>query len=332
MAVFSSIFNGPYIPPFRPLSNITPFTYRDGSTYLEVLEELRTYLNDDLVAFVNENFGALDTAFTEEVTRLITEVETALTEQSSSVATQLSDHTDEINVEIANLTSFVNSAVSDANAAVDAANAAVAAANASLVEVNSIILANNNQMNELQLLVENAVDTVVNESITVQDDVIAGVIADEESDTRTILDGLYSVTVLGDSTIQALVEDPGSLTRLALDVLYAVPAVTPETLDPSVETLIEDTESLTRIALQAIVDAAIATIDIVSDASQITTGTFNANRIPNLENLNGVLSVTKGGTGGNSKTTARTGLGFTSGTAAPNNADGNDGDFYFQEI
>lgn len=38
--------------------------------------------------------------------------------------------------------------------------------------------------------------------------------------------------------------------------------------------------------------------------------------------------VNRGGTGGTTKSTARSGLGFTSGTAAPNNANGENGDWY----
>src|SRR5699024_2695449 len=34
------------IPPYTPLSNVTPFTYRDGRTYLETLERLRCAIND----------------------------------------------------------------------------------------------------------------------------------------------------------------------------------------------------------------------------------------------------------------------------------------------
>lgn len=34
------------IPPYTPLSNVTPFTYRDGRTYLETLERLRRAIND----------------------------------------------------------------------------------------------------------------------------------------------------------------------------------------------------------------------------------------------------------------------------------------------
>lgn len=45
-----------------------------------------------------------------------------------------------------------------------------------------------------------------------------------------------------------------------------------------------------------------------------------------------VLPVAEGGTGGNTAAAARAALGITSGTAAPSNANGADGDIYFQKI
>ncbi|WWV91852.1 membrane protein [Microbacterium phage phiMiGM15] len=48
--------------------------------------------------------------------------------------------------------------------------------------------------------------------------------------------------------------------------------------------------------------------------------------------LPAILPLTQGGTGGNTPATARSSLGIRSGTAAPNNADGADGDIYFQVI
>lgn len=51
----------PILPPdYRPVSNITPFSFRDGVTYLEKLEDLRKYVTNDLTAWLideleNEN-------------------------------------------------------------------------------------------------------------------------------------------------------------------------------------------------------------------------------------------------------------------------------------
>ena len=43
----------PFPTVITPLSNISPFTYRDGFTYLEILEKMRQWLNDTLVPDVN---------------------------------------------------------------------------------------------------------------------------------------------------------------------------------------------------------------------------------------------------------------------------------------
>lgn len=49
----------PHLPgftyPSKPISNITPFTYRDGYTYLELLEGMRQYITATIVPNVNEN-------------------------------------------------------------------------------------------------------------------------------------------------------------------------------------------------------------------------------------------------------------------------------------
>ena len=41
--------------PRYPISNITPFTYRDGLTFLEMIEAFRTYINDIIVTGINDN-------------------------------------------------------------------------------------------------------------------------------------------------------------------------------------------------------------------------------------------------------------------------------------
>jgi len=69
-----------YIAPFKPLNNITPFTYRDGMTYLEVLEEIRRYVNHELIDFINTNFTKLGDDFEIEVNKLIDAVNEAIEE------------------------------------------------------------------------------------------------------------------------------------------------------------------------------------------------------------------------------------------------------------
>ncbi len=69
---------GTYVAPFKPLNNITPFTYRDGLSYLEVLEDMRDYVNNTLVAYVNDNFNELGDEFETQVNVLITQVNAAI--------------------------------------------------------------------------------------------------------------------------------------------------------------------------------------------------------------------------------------------------------------
>lgn len=106
----------------RPYNNITPFTYRDGLTYLEVLESLRAYIRDILVPHVDTEVGQLAAAWDAEVSALITTINAALTAQAEDVNGALSAQTaanaeaidgltDSVNASIADLTTFVNTAV-----------------------------------------------------------------------------------------------------------------------------------------------------------------------------------------------------------------------------
>lgn len=54
---------GPINFPVPPMSNITPFTYRDGWTFLEMIEELTNYIYSTLVPGIDENFANIVLAF-----------------------------------------------------------------------------------------------------------------------------------------------------------------------------------------------------------------------------------------------------------------------------
>lgn len=79
----------PYVPAFQFTPNITPFTYRDGLTYLQRMERLVKYINRVVVPFVNENYQGLADAFTTEVNRMIETVNDALAAQDEEVDTKL---------------------------------------------------------------------------------------------------------------------------------------------------------------------------------------------------------------------------------------------------
>lgn len=53
-----------------PITNITPFTYRDGGTYLEVLESFREFINETLVPLVNNTVGDMHAVWTAEIAAL----------------------------------------------------------------------------------------------------------------------------------------------------------------------------------------------------------------------------------------------------------------------
>lgn len=59
------------VPPIRPITQIVPFTYRAGLTYLEVLEEFRKYINKYLVPEFNETVNRLNENFAQYLNDLI---------------------------------------------------------------------------------------------------------------------------------------------------------------------------------------------------------------------------------------------------------------------
>lgn len=66
--------------PAKPLTNVTPFTYRDGYTYLQVLEDLRAYFNGTVVGEVNSVIAELVENYTTALADFIAEHDTALTD------------------------------------------------------------------------------------------------------------------------------------------------------------------------------------------------------------------------------------------------------------
>lgn len=161
----------PYVPPYTPVPNVTPFTYRDGLTYLQRMERIVRYMNKTLAPWMVEEVTELGDAFDTAVNTLIEQI----------------------------------------NAAIDA---------------------------------------IINDSIEVQDVVVAGIVNQVDSLTRVALNAIY-----GDAGQAALIDDDDSLVRVALNSLYG---------DTAQAAIINNVSSATRIALNALYgDSAIA--DIVAD-------------------------------------------------------------------
>lgn len=98
--------------PYLPYSNITPFIVRDGSTYLSVLEELRSYIRDTLVPEVDKNIGDLSGDYADKAAALISAVNQALSAQATQVEGYLSDQDDDVAEQVRLLTEYVNGEVS----------------------------------------------------------------------------------------------------------------------------------------------------------------------------------------------------------------------------
>ena len=158
-------------PPFRPYSNITPFTVRDGATYLTVLEELRNWLNTTLVPHVDTEIANLVIAWEDNANTLLTNVIAALNEQSDTVTAQLNEQ----NASILQQLNGQNAAITAQLATQDADVAA--------------------QIDAMTTYVDNAVQSIINSTIEVSDPVISGVISDITSISRSVINQAISITV-----------------------------------------------------------------------------------------------------------------------------------------
>lgn len=129
-----------YVAPYKPVPQVTPFTYRDGTTMLKKLDGIVRYINRSIVPFINDNFSELADDFEEQV------------------------------------------------------NILIAAVNA-------------------------AIDSVINDSVEVQDVVIAANINNESSATTAALEAKYALKTVTDA-LEALV-NTGRLSETELDAAYA---------------------------------------------------------------------------------------------------------------
>jgi len=184
---------GSFVAPYKPLNNITPFTYRDGATYLEVLEDLRFYVNNTLVAFVNTNFGMLGDAFETQVNLMIDNVESQLAAQSATVNDQLADETTFVNQSIADLTAYVDLAVETIT-------------NSSIEVAGTVVLALiNNPTSDVRVAL-NGLYAAKSDVATLQTLVASGRLS------QTALDNAYVAA--------AIITGAGRLSQASLDAAY----------------------------------------------------------------------------------------------------------------
>ena len=100
-----------YVAPYPSIGNITPFTYRDGTTYLEVLYNLQDYINSTVIPFINATIGMPSSDFQTQVNVLITTINANILAEETRVNTALASQTTANNTAITNLTNYVNAQV-----------------------------------------------------------------------------------------------------------------------------------------------------------------------------------------------------------------------------
>lgn len=95
----------------RPYNNVQPFTYRDGLSYLEVLESLRAYIRDVLVPHLNKEGADIVAELDKEIAALVAVVNSSLVEQAELVTSELEEQNAAVAVKILELTTYVDTEV-----------------------------------------------------------------------------------------------------------------------------------------------------------------------------------------------------------------------------
>lgn len=64
----------PFVPGYLPIPNVTPFTYRDGLTYIRKLEDIVRYIDRVIVPYLNSTLDSFSTSFVDEINALTEQV------------------------------------------------------------------------------------------------------------------------------------------------------------------------------------------------------------------------------------------------------------------
>lgn len=226
-----------FTPPHIPVSNIAPFTYKDGETYLSELSRLRTFINANLVGEVNNALNAV-----------ITEVTTAITTEQTEATTA-----------ITNLTNYVNETVSALTASVleDTTIATQIDTSGSLTREALDALYALTDAKLAAAVITGTTQTALNaayaphSTVSATDSVIAAIVV--AGTTKTALDAAYaphSTVSMTDAGIEAIVANVASATRLYLNSIYA-PVGTVGATDSAVDAIVSNVSSATHAYLVA---------------------------------------------------------------------------------
>lgn len=210
-----------YTRPGTIVPLVTPFTYRDGITYLEYLESLSTYVKDTLTPFINESFNLLEEKWGDDMEELVVALNAALAAQATAINTALTLQQQNVQTALDTQQATVDGQLEDN------AQAMAALATAVNQQVDNLTAYVNQQVADMNTSVAD-LTTYVN-SIEFQDGSVHDIVADTDSTTRLLLDSLYlgDDGAVSDAAVAALVNNPTSSTRTSLDALYDVPPPEP---------------------------------------------------------------------------------------------------------
>lgn len=142
----------PYNAPYLPVPQITPISYRDGLTLLKKLDQIKNYINKDLVPFVNDNYEDLAEAFETQANALIEAVNAAI----DSVINGGVTIQDPI---VADIFENADSATRIVTDELYPAIARMSAAESSITTINSALTAITNEISDINTTLSNKVDT-----------------------------------------------------------------------------------------------------------------------------------------------------------------------------
>lgn len=117
----------------RAFSNIQPFTYEDGTTYHEMLESMRAYIETVLIPFIQEGLDGFGQDVIDELNARLTDVETMIDEaeilvaEAQSLRDDVASIHDSINALYADIQTLASNAEAARDEAQDARTGAEAA-------------------------------------------------------------------------------------------------------------------------------------------------------------------------------------------------------------
>lgn len=230
-----------YPVPVRPYSQITPFTYRDNSTYLEILEQIRTWIQNTLVPHLDSEYEELVQSWADNIELLTTQYQTLLDSQTETLREEFVTADDALGSRIDSLTATVASNDASVRSAFAAADAAL---QAQINTINSNVAAMNTSIRAdfaaadavLQTNIDTVdtdtnarIDDIIANSVSAQDSVVAGLVNSNTSLTNTALDAKYATDADMNAANAHLTSVDGNITSLTGRMTTAEGTITSHT-------------------------------------------------------------------------------------------------------